>query len=199
MIESLIAAAQNGDTSALGLLLNQFRPYLLQIANEEMDPKLKSKVGGSDVVQQSLMEAGQSFGDFQGHTTTAVSAWLRRILINNVANVRRHYHFEKRNVQREVHLVGADSRSNDMRTLPADCASPSGELRRQEEMRQMELALTLLSEDHRRVIQLRNYHKKSFIQIGEEIGKTADAARKLWGRGIEALQQIYQSLDEKAP
>ena len=197
-VEILIAAARNGDASALGLLLEQFRPYLLKIANEGIDPKLKSKVGGSDVVQQSMLAAGQSFAEFQGETHAAFTAWLRRILNNNVSNVRRHYRSEKRNVHREVQLTGTDSKAQDMRTLAESSTSSSSPMQEQEEFQQMTLAISLLSEDHRRVIHLRNYHKKSFQQIGDEIGRSADAARKLWARGIESLQQIFPNLDEKS-
>jgi len=194
-VEFLIAAARNGDAATLGLLLEQFRPYLLKIANEGIDPKLKSKVGGSDVVQQSMLDAGQSFAEFQGESYTAFTAWLRRILNNNVSNVRRHYRSEKRNVLREVQLTGTDSKAQDMRTLTASSTSSSGPMHEQEEFEQMTLAISLLSEDHRRVIHLRNYHKKSFQQIGDEIGRSPDAARKLWARGIESLQQIFPDLD----
>src|SRR5262245_36626092 len=43
------AAARAGSTEALGQLLDQFRLYLLEIANGELDAVLRNKVGPSDI------------------------------------------------------------------------------------------------------------------------------------------------------
>ena len=52
----------------LGQLLEAYRPYLLRIANEEIDADLRGKAGGSDLVQQTFLEVHKDFANFQGTT-----------------------------------------------------------------------------------------------------------------------------------
>ena len=196
-LKKLFEDALAGDEKAIGQLLEQYRPFLLQIANEELDPRLKSKLGGSDVVQESLLEASQSFSRFQGNSLGSVEVWMRRILLNNLANVHRHFHTDKRNVNREVQCSAFDSKSGSITAFATAIGSTSDACRKHEEFQWMEEALKRLSEDHQRVIELRNQQKKSFQEIGDELGRSADAARKLWARAIESLQQVWKGLENE--
>ena len=45
-----------------------------------------------------------------------------------------------------------------------------------------------LPSDHRQVIELRNFEQMDFEAIGQQMNRTAGAARKLWARAVEALQ-----------
>src|SRR6478752_628985 len=85
-----LALAQAGSPEALGRLLEECRHYLLLVANRELEADIKAKVGPSDLVQETLMEAHQAFDRFHGMNEANVLAWLRRILLNNIANVRDH-------------------------------------------------------------------------------------------------------------
>src|SRR4051794_15188367 len=103
-IEAWIREAQAGSKEAMGQLLEACRPYLLHIAAEELRPILRSKVGASDLVQESFLEAQRDFPAFTGETEPALLAWLRSILRNNIRNLVRFYETDKRNVEREVSL-----------------------------------------------------------------------------------------------
>jgi RNA polymerase sigma-70 factor (ECF subfamily) len=50
-------------------------------------------------------------------------------------------------------------------------------------------ALERLPEDYRRVITLRNQERREFEEIGRLMERSTDAARRLWSRAIERLQQ----------
>lgn len=45
--------ARDGDTDALGALLDEFRPYLKLLAQRAMDGQLAGRIDSSDVVQQT--------------------------------------------------------------------------------------------------------------------------------------------------
>lgn len=186
-LKKLLQQVRSGDSIALGCVLERYRPFLLQIANDTLNPPLKQKVGASDVVQQSLLEAGQSICSFDGDSPDALAGWLRRILLNNVANLRRHFLAKKRNIHREVRLVGSDSTAYRIDGLIAS-PLPTDDLRHQEEILSVERALNQLPADYRMIIQLRGCDKKTFQEIGDLIGRSPDAARKLWGRAVEALK-----------
>lgn len=54
-------AARAGEADALGRMLEAYRNYLLLVANQEMDPRLKAKGGASDPVQQTFLEPHHDF------------------------------------------------------------------------------------------------------------------------------------------
>lgn len=63
---------------------------------------IKVKASASDLVQESFLEAKRDFGQFTGQSTEEFQAWLRRLLLNNGANVIRSYQgTEKRDISKE--------------------------------------------------------------------------------------------------
>src|SRR5262249_20302088 len=93
---SEVFAAQRGDVAALGRILEVFRPYLLTIANDHLPEALLPKCGGSDLVQESLLEAHRGFAGFDGRRPDELKAWLRGILRHNLKDWMRHFAAAKR-------------------------------------------------------------------------------------------------------
>jgi RNA polymerase sigma-70 factor (ECF subfamily) len=196
-VEAKLLEARGGSNAALGQLLEAFRQYLLLVANQELPDGLHAKVGASDLVQETFMDAQRAFGQFQGGSEEEFRGWLRRILLNNAANVRRHYlDADKRDVRREVTLDDTASVAPQI-TPPAATDPPSAEARAQEDADQLRRALDQLPETARQVVRWRNYERCSFEEIGQRLGRSAEAARKVWARAIEQLRGLLtESTDE---
>ena len=45
--QRLVSAARDGDAAAIAALVDEYRPYLLKLANEDMDPALRGKLGAT--------------------------------------------------------------------------------------------------------------------------------------------------------
>ena len=104
-----LAAARRGNDNALGELLKACRAYLLLVAHQEIAPALMAKAGPSDLVQETFLEARRDFGEFRGLTEAEFLGWLRKILLNNLANFRRRYRRTgKREVTREIAIDKAN-------------------------------------------------------------------------------------------
>ena len=86
-----IRQARDGCEHSLNEVLSQCRDYLLLIANRETQATLRQKVGASDIVQQSLINAEGSLDAFRGTTRHEFLAWIRGILRNEIHNQRRRY------------------------------------------------------------------------------------------------------------
>ena len=194
----LLAAAQSGASDAVGELIDGYRAYLLLIANQELDPAIRGKLGASDVVQETMLTAQNAIGDFRGSTHEEMLAWLRGILLNDLLEAGRSYRgTAKRNVGREVPIDG-DSRMNqppiDVQT---DQDTPSMDAAETELETVLYAAMSRLSKEHQLVLRLRNWQQLSFADIGIEMNRTADAARKLWSRAVLQLQdQLGDVADE---
>ena len=185
-----LAAARGGSREALGQVLETFRAYLLLVADRELDPKLRAKGGASDLVQETFLEAQRDFAGFQGDSPEELRAWLRRLLLNNVANFTRQYRDRaKRDVGREVSLQAGDSSHERGAGLATDTPSPSGQAMAHEQAEVLARAMARLPPDYRRVLVLRHEEQLTFEEIGQRMQRTANAARMLWLRAVERLQK----------
>lgn len=191
-IEQWIVEAQRGDSAALGRLLDVCRNYLLLLANLELSPALSAKVAPSDVVQDTLLQAGRHFPRFRGGSQMELLAWLCSILRTRMAEVHRHFEAEKRQVSREVSL--ADTPFDQV--PPAPDESPSRQAAAHEQDEQLEKALRQLPGHYRQVLELHTAEGMTFAQIAEQLGSTAEAVRKLWARAAEELAQHLDSPHE---
>lgn len=179
-----ISVASSSDQ---GRFLDEYRPYLLTIAMAELPDALRGKLGASDLVQETILKGLKNFSTFKGSTRQEFAAWLRIILLNVVANCRKAYHAEKRDVAREVPLGPPVVATN----LP----SPSATTLTREQWSLLERALLRLSDEYREAILLRHRENLSFVEIGNRLRKSEDAARKTWTRAVKQLQQELQEYE----
>jgi RNA polymerase sigma-70 factor, ECF subfamily len=185
-----LPAARNGSARALGDALEACRVYLQAVAERELDPDLRAKGGASDLVQETFLEAHKDFAQFKGDTEEALLGWLRRMLLNNLANVRRRYHgTRKRRVGREIDLSAEDSSRPAVEGLPSDTPTPSRVMIAAEEDKELHRALARLSADDRQVIRLRYQEERPFAEIARVMGRSENAVQKLWLRAVERLQR----------
>ena len=185
-----LPAARAGSREALGRVLEAVRQYLLSIARQELDPDLRAKNCPSDLVQETFVEAQRAFGQFQGDTEAELLAWLRQLLLHRVGKLRRRYRdTQKRRLAREVALGGDSSSEGPAGGLAANMLSPSGQAMEHEQDQALQAALGRLPDDYRRVITLRYQEQLPFEEIGRLLQRSPDAARKLWARAVERLQE----------
>lgn len=188
-VSGLIEQARGGSLRATGELLEACRGYLLLIANEQLDDPLRAKLGGSDLVQATFVHAHRQFARFRGGSERELLAWLRKILINEIALVRREFRqTDKRDVARERPLARDGSTCNGGVHLACPRESPSRRVVAEEESQRVEQAIAGLPPQYAEIIRLRNGELLGFSEIGRRLGMGADAARKLWARAIERLQ-----------
>jgi RNA polymerase sigma-70 factor (ECF subfamily) len=182
-----LAAARAGSHEALGQALEACRRYLLQIAQQELDPALQAKGGASDVVQETFLEAQRDFDHFHGDSGAELRAWLRQLLLHHLYKLARRYRTtQKRAAGREVSLEAVNELAPSANGSPA--ASPSVQVMAQEQAEALRQALTRLPDDYRRVIIWRYQEHRSFEEIAGRLERTVGAARKLWARAVERLQ-----------
>lgn len=186
----LIQAARGGDRDALADLVDSCRDYLLLVANQDLDQDLRAKLGPSDLVQNALISAHRAFDDFEGNQRGEFLAWIRGILKNDLLEAHRHYKgAQKRRVNREERID--DSRA--IRSNLRDYAhTPGTHAVVNEEARLLNTAMQRLSDEHRQVIELRNWQQLTFGEIGKQMNRSEDAARKLWARAVVQLQEALK-------
>ncbi len=184
--------ARNGSHSALGQALQGSRDVLLRVAQRALDDKLRSKLGASDLVQDTFADAHKGFGQFRGNTPEEFQAWLLSILSHRLANHVRHYRMtQRRDVRREVAVERGDEALASVRDVSA---TPATAALAEEDQRLVHTVLEKLPESARAIIIERTWQGASFAEIGARRGISSEAARKAWARAVRKMQGFLQDL-----
>jgi RNA polymerase sigma-70 factor (ECF subfamily) len=180
--ENLIRAARRGDQEAAARLLENYRKYLLWLANKRLPGGALGQAGASDMVQESLALAQRNFDQFKGEQEKEWKGWLKTILLHRVDDlIRRQPKFERQ----PLHPCIAE--------LADSASSPSAALTRLEEAAIVRHALEQLPEHYQQVIRLRETEELSWEEVGQRMRRSQEAARKLWSRAIDSLGQLLKS------
>ena len=192
-ISDLLAAARGANSQAFDRLFARYRNYLRLLAEDWLERAFRGKADPSDLVQETLLEAHQGFGAFQGADEPEFVAWLRQIMARNVADFVRRYRSSARDVGREE--ASPDAGIVDRLQLLAGTlhSSPSQSAERREMGVILADAMAELSPDHREVIRLRNLQDLGWPEIAQRMGRSEEASRKLWTRALVNLKPLIES------
>lgn len=164
------------------------RPLLIDLANEKICREIQSKVGASDIVQQTMFEAFQHAHTFEPADDRHVFNWLSKILLNNLKDISKSFRLaKKRSVNRERRLRSEGNL--------ADRRSFTKPLELKEDLDALCKALTCLSRAHQQILTWRYQDQLTFPEIAELVGRSEDAVRMLTKRAIRRLAREMQIHD----
>jgi len=192
-IAPLLEQAQAGSSAAIGSLLEAARSYLLLQAEQHLPQSLRAKVGPSDIVQETAIDAHRDFPHFRGTTQEELYAWLRTILQNNVIDMVRRFELaQMRTAKREANVsVVADRCGTSV--LPAGSHTPDHSAIRREDADLLASVLARVPDDYQTILRLRYWDGLTFPEIATRIGRSEEAARKLWCRALARLTKELQA------
>jgi RNA polymerase sigma-70 factor (ECF subfamily) len=193
---SLLRRARDGEPSARERLLESFRNYLRLLACTGLQEDLQDKADPSDLVQETLLKAHASFGQFRGSNEAELAGWLRQILARNLTDLARRFHqTESRRVARERSLEELlDQSSLALGKLVAvGGSSPSEHAQQRELSVVLADALADLSPDYRNVIVLRSLEERDWEEVARRMRRTTGAVRILWARALTRLRPLIEA------
>ena len=201
--EQMIAQVRRGLDEArrrqrLGELLELYRNYLKLLARAQVDLHLRSRADASDLVQETFLDACRDFHQFRGSTEAALMAWLKKILIYNVAKfIQRQVVAKKRDARRDVsldrHLAAVNQSSAHFEAALASPAStPSVQASRRERAAVVADYLAQLPPAYREVILLRNLEGLAFAEVARRMQRSSGAVRILWVRALDHLRKLLE-------
>jgi RNA polymerase sigma-70 factor (ECF subfamily) len=189
-----IRRAKSADGRDRHELLEGFRNYLMLLARIQADRKLRSKVGDSDLVQETLIQAARDFGQFRGTSEAALTGWLRAIMGNKKALLARRYYGtaarDPRLEQQLNHEMDESTHQLD-RAFFSNRSSPSRIAAGRERAVLLADALAGLPAHYRDVVVLHHVQGYTMPEVAEAMGRSVDSVKKLWAR---AMVQLRSSL-----
>src|SRR5262245_27967262 len=103
--ERLLAQICASDPRALDRLLALHRNFLRKVVELRLDPRLRSRVDASDVVQEAQLEAARRIDDYLQRRPMPFHVWLQKTAYENLLRLRReHVEAACRSVENEAPL-----------------------------------------------------------------------------------------------
>ena len=182
VIEQLVIAGAQGDRPAQQALLERYWPLIRQVVSarrRRMGRALQGREDTSDLQQEVAVELLRSLPNQQWRGAAAFTAWVRKLAECQVIDAGRFHGRQKRDRRIETGADKADQRPR---------RGPSMESRIENRRRAEALmeGIASLKSEYGAALML-NYQGYSHQQIGELLGCTAEAARKLVSRARAKL------------
>ena len=171
--EELIRNALAGNSQAYGELVERFQGRLFN----SMVQVVGSHDEAEDVVQESFVQAYIKLDTFQGNSK--FFTWLYRIAFNNALSRQRR----KRNdlsIEQSREITGSDPQDN--------IDPPEEPLLRQERVAMVHEALSMLTEEHRSILVLREMESMSYEDIAEILSINIGTVRSRLSRARNQLK-----------
>jgi RNA polymerase sigma-70 factor (ECF subfamily) len=188
--ERLLQRIEAGDRQAFEVLFARHRDYLCRVVELRLDPRLRARLGTSDVIQEAQLEAFRRLDDYLERRPMSFRLWLRKTACERLLMLRRfHLRAERRTVKREVALPDRSSLML-IQQLFAAGSTPSERVGREELSRRVSEVMSQLSETDWEVLVMRNLEALSNQAVAELLGIDPAAASQRYGRALLRLRKL---------
>ena len=182
----ILARARRGDIAAFEVLVRQNERRVYAVALRSSG----SPEDAADITQEVFLRAWRSIEDFRGDS--GFSTWLFRITTNLCVDFARH----KQAQPHTQPLVGEDDAE---RPIPDPAPTPEEHLENSELGRELAAALDEVSEEHRRIVLLRDVSGLSYTEIAEVLEISEGTVKSRLSRARIALRTILQKRGNLLP
>lgn len=188
--ESLIAGLRDGDSRVQQAFWDQYGPLLHNVAEKNLSPGLRRRLGPEDVVQsacRTFFRRAQG-GQFQLSDNEGLWRLLCAITLTKIREQARFHLRQKRGLQQEVHkgpLLSGESASWDVASpqpTPAEAAAFADQLQQ---------LLSSFDEEERQIVDLK---LQDFTQeeIAEKLGCSERTVRRILKRLQSRLSREFE-------
>lgn len=197
-ISQLIVRAIAGEREAVDELLARHRSQLRRMVAVRLDPRLKSRVDPSDVVQSVLAKAAKRMSSYAA-PPEMFFGWLRQLAWDELTRLHRdHVVTRRRSIELEAPLGAGPSTDASLALLAdrlaADQSGPRSRLIRQERTDRVRRALAELAAPDREILELRFLEQLDVAETASALGVTEAAVKSRQFRAIERLGRLLSDL-----
>lgn len=177
--KQLIEAALQGDSAAFGDLVREYQDRLYNAVVHIVGCRAEAE----DVVQDAFIQAFVKLETFKQNSR--FYTWLYRIAFNVSVSRRRRKRIEI-SVEQTRDATGDEPLD--------DASSPSDPLEQEERKEQLEVAMSMLTHEHRSIIVLRHMDEFAYEEIAEILEISVGTVRSRLHRARAALLENLKKL-----
>ena len=174
----ILARARRGDLHAFEELVRLYEKRVYAVALRSSG----SPEDAADITQEVFLRAWRSIESFRGDS--GFSTWLFRITMNLCVDFARHKHAQPQTQP----LVRGEEDSE--RPIPDTAPTPEEHLDNRELGRELAAALDEVSEEHRRIVLLRDVSGLSYTEIAEVLEISEGTVKSRLSRARIALRTV---------
>ena len=175
---NLLKSAFEGDTDSMNVLIKENLSWIQYTVRERMGPELRVEMDSTDVVQETVLRVLRQGPKYLVSDVKTFRAITARIAINILRDRFRRIQVQRRNDQKIIDL-----------DRHGDVDGPITEAGNKESVQFVMLALELLSQKDRELIDLRQFQNLGFKEIAQRLESSPDAVRSGFGRALKRLAQ----------
>ena len=190
---ALLRRFRDGDEAAFRLLFESHANALTERIRRSLPAPLRRRLAVSDVLQETHLAAFEHRARFEDRGAKSFRNWLLGIVDNKIRDaVRFHVGTARRAMGRET------TRSSRPVTaaLRLSDDTPSRAAMGVENKARVRAALEKLPPDYRDVLRLARLEGLNLKQASEQMGRSHDAVKKLYGRALCQLKTILSQNEE---
>ena len=174
----ILARARRGDLHAFEELVRLYEKRVYAVALRSSG----SPEDAADITQEVFLRAWRSIESFRGDS--GFSTWLFRITMNLCVDFARHKHAQP---QTQPLVIGEEDSE---RPIPDTAPTPEEHLDNRELGRELAAALDEVSEEHRRIVLLRDVYGLSYTEIAEVLEISEGTVKSRLSRARIALRTV---------
>jgi RNA polymerase sigma factor (sigma-70 family) len=199
----LIRRIQDGDSGAKDDLCEHYLNRVYSAVRLRLGAVLRAKVQSCDIVQRALLDVVNGAEAFECRSEGRFLNYVIRVIENRIRDEADKWNAQKRDIKREISIDGAGTPSNSSPMHLAEvryAATPSMAAVRLEELSTLEEAMDLLgeqSEEYQELIIAVKLEGRTYVELAEDLGKSADAIRIQCNRAQTELAKIYKALEDE--
>lgn len=198
-VEELVKHAVSGHSESWAELMKRYRERLRRMVSFRLDPRLRSRLDPSDVVQDVCLAAWQHLDSYVKQPDAPFFLWLRAVAGHKLADLHRHHlGAQGRDARREVSLDPGPLPGTTSAALAAQLLGhltrPSEAAIRAERRTQLEAALNAMDPIDREVLALRHFEQLTVSETAAALGIKQKAAGMRYVRALRRLKEILTSL-----
>lgn len=196
---ALLAAKEADRPVVLNRMFEEQKPRLLRMVAVRMHPKVRARVGASDVLQDAYVEVLRRVDDYVADPRIPFFLWMRRIVGHQLIRTHRfHLDAQRRDPRKEA---AAEKRIPEASTfamidiLRDKRPSPLSAAARDESRDRLVRMLDQMSETDREVLAMRHFEEMTNEEVAQELGLGKHAASKRYIRALKRLKEIASEID----
>ena len=189
--KTLLGQAQAGDADAFERLFQRYVRTLEGYVRRWLPAAVQRKVSVADILQEARIVAFGGVAEFELRDDASLRNWLIRIVELKVREkVRRYAGTAKRAAGREV----TRGRRPETRQVVGAGPSPSQAAVASELADLAQRALRGLPPDFQEILRLVREEDLTLREAGSRMGRSRDAAKRLYGRALSAFTEEFERL-----
>jgi RNA polymerase sigma-70 factor (ECF subfamily) len=192
-------ADDSSSNRALAEVFDRHRQRLRTVIELRMDPRLKSRVDPSDVLQETYLDAAARWEKYEKETPAAPYFWLRFLAVQRLMILhRRHLLAQNRDARREVPIppdAAVEVSSCGFAGAILDSGtSPSRAMSRAEAEEELQRVLAGLDANDREILALRHFEHLSNAEAAELLRITTGSASQRYYRALRRLRDALAAV-----